>query len=120
MASMFFVIALKTSYTKVAKLFCRDYQFEIDDDEIIYYTTRMENINGVSDVTRKQYIVRNVSNYRDEGAKIIIYGDILVRKGDPYVKKVHLKEYKKDKYYVLKGISNIEEFKQELERLKNG
>ena len=119
MASIFFVIALKTSYTKVVKLFCRNYQFEIYDDEIIYYTTRLENINGVSNVTRKQYIIRNVSNYRDEDAKITIYGDILIRQCDPYAKKLNIKEFKRDKCYVLKGISNIEGFKKELERIKN-
>ena len=109
----------KFSFKNTAKLICENYQFDINNT-ISFNTVLLSSFDGIANVNAKQYIIKNIDSYEDVNGKIIIHGNILIKKRVQTSKGFKTKDIQRNKCYVLKGISNIEEFKQELERLKNG
>ena len=109
---------LNYSYKRTAREFCQGYQIQVKNNAIMFCTMKSTNIEGNQETKFKKYTIRKVDNLIDKNGKIIIFGDILLEQFDPFMKKIKIKKYKKNKCYIIKGISNIEEFKQELEKLK--
>ena len=98
------------------KNFCKGYNIHILNGKIAYSTYVTEAV-GIYTEKRNTYLINKVISYKEFKDRIIIrcnYTKKTVMNNDIYEEKKKINSL----VFIYKGISNIEEFKQELEKLK--
>lgn len=105
-------------YKLAIKSICKNYDLNVFENAIIF-SKKITINNETQDTTFfVNYEILKISHFKENKSCFVIYGDI--RK---HTQVAFTGDMGKDKFIskvkIYKGISNIEEFKQELERLKN-
>lgn len=113
---LFVLIALINKY--LIKYECKYYDLNIFK-KAITFSKRVTINNETQDTTFvSHYEILDISNYREKYTCFIIYGNIRKNTQVAFTDDMGKSKYVK-KIRIYKGFSNVEEFKQELERIKN-
>ncbi|MDO5812287.1 MAG: hypothetical protein Q4Q31_04225 [Bacillota bacterium] len=106
-------------YFRNVKNVCKDYNFHITGEYISYHVHTADATSIIYTETDSIILINKVIKYKEFKGRLIIKCNY-TKKSVTNNKRYEEKNKKNSYVSILKGIDNIEEFKQELEKLKNG